>query len=286
MPWYDPILQNFEHKIKKDEIVLRECPDCHNQKWNCEISMTKKVGHCWACGSSYSGYWFLKKHNLPYDKELWVSSLPLNGGVIKPKDIQGLSLDAFQTIDYGSFKDFLNSKGIVEQDIASYSIRCKGKMVVIPLYEGHQLVYFIQRDTVSGRYYNPTIPKGGALPYYVGSLGCDVVYLVEGTFDAISINKLGYTAAILLGTHMTGDQVIKLRAFGFKKVVVCLDGDVYSKALELQQTLQCDGFDSYVIKFHGKEDPNDVFLRSPMELAKLLQNFKKPTLLDKVLARI
>jgi hypothetical protein len=285
--WYDPILKNFDHRIKKDEIALKVCPFCGNDRYNCEISMTKKLYHCWACGAKGTGEWFLKMNGLPSTQTEWATSL--SRGIIEPKVAQGISLDAFPVITcsrYEDFKTFLNSKGIDSEDVARYGFRCQDKMVVVPLYEGSKLVYYIRRDTVSGRYFNPTIPKGGLLPYYVGSLGCDVVFLVEGTFDAISINKLGYTAAVLLGTHMTMDQTHKLRAFGFKKVVVCLDGDVYSKALELQQTLQCDGFDSYLVKFHGKEDPNDVFTRSPQELAKLLQNFKKPTLLDKVLARI
>lgn len=284
--WYDPILKNFEHRIRKDEIALRTCPFCGNDKYNCEVSMPKKVYHCWACGAKGAAYWFMMKNNLPYEDEAWASSRPPERSSILGTSGQGIQLDAFQKIDYKAFKNFLNSKGLTEEDVDTYSIMSSGGYVIIPLYEGKKLVYFIQRDPVSGRYLNPTVPKGGLLPYFLGHLDLGVVYLVEGTFDAISIHKLGFTAAVLLGTHMTMDQINKLRTFGFTKVVVCLDGDVLSKALDLCQTLSIDGFDSYLVKFKGKEDPNDVYVRSPADLMNLIGAKKKPTLLDKVLARI
>jgi len=279
--WYTPILGAFAHKIRKDSIVLQECPECGNKRYNCEISMSKRLVHCWVCGYGATAISFLKRNNLPIQGMEWA----ITEKKPTPNPLEELPLpNTYQVVDYVQYGHFLTSKGIFEGDIETYNLRCFDKMLIIPLYEGHKLVYYSRRNIETKRYNNPQIQKGKILPYYLGASGCDVVYLVEGAFDAISIHKLGFTSVMLLGTNMSKDQIKKLWDFGFRKVVVCLDGDVYGKALALQETLQLAGFDSYVIKFMDKEDPNDVYVKNPNELLAILSSFKKPSLVDRLYA--
>jgi len=283
--WQDILKKNFKHKIDKDELILQECPYCKNPRYNLQISLTKGIWQCWACGKHGHIEQFFKDQNLHFDKTGWQSST-----INEPKKIDQeiLSLDGFVLIDYDRHKEFLKSKGLDKEDEYKYDIMTtyKGKYkskIIIPLKEGNQVLYFMARDMFSkGKYYNPTIDRKPLLLYYLGVKNRLTLYLVEGTFDAISVNKLGYTVGILLGSGISKEQMVKIKKFGFTDVVVCLDGDLKKKAIELHDKLQKVGIKTRVVLIPGMEDPNDLFVSDSAYLLKLLSTPKEVTVSDRV----
>ena len=281
--WIDTLKSNFEHKIKGNQIILKYCPFCNDDNYNIEFSIEKGIFHCWVCSFSGTVYKFLILNNLPLEKDDWKVSFVR---YIKAGD--ELSIDSFVSIDYVKYKHFFISKGLELQDVKKYRLlysnygKYKNKLV-IPLYEGNKLVYFVTRDlTVKGKYYNMKRSKVDILPYYLGEKNRYWLYLLEGVFDALSVNKLGFSAGILLGSNISEPQIEKIKRFGFKRVVICLDGDLKEKAIELYDRIKKFNIDCRIIFILGEEDPNDIFVRNQYELRELLCNPKELILSDRV----
>lgn len=281
--WSDILKSYFEHKEQRGQILLKECPFCNNQKYNIEFSIELEVYHCWNCNASGTVYRFLFVHNLPIDEDKWKFT---------KKQIEeqkkGLVLDVFDVIDYDRYEKFFKYKGIEKQDVERYKFmysnvgKYKGKLV-IPLYEGSKLVYFVARDlTIKGRYYNMERSKIDILPYYLGEKNRYWLYLCEGVFDAISINKLGYSSGVLLGTNLSKEQILKIKRFGFEYAVICLDGDSKKKAFELVEKLLKFNLKSTLILYEDKEEPNSLYIKDKDKLNKMLEKPEEVKLIDKV----
>lgn len=283
--WWDPLLQ-FEHKLRRDEIILKQCPFCGNQRYNLEVSKTKEVVHCWACGWGGKAKTFLLLNKLPADFDGWVQTVPET----KAQKKETVGIDTFVRIDWKTHEKMLKSKGICEADIDRYNLlyATEGKYkkcLIIPLYEGNRLVYTVARHTILGRYLNPIVEKKALVPYYLGKKNRYMLYLCEGALDAIVINKCGFSSAPLLGTQLSEEQIDKIKSFGFNQVVVALDGDVFGKAIVMCDKLNYRGIDSYVLKFDLKDDPNDLFVRdNGAELIKTLITYHKPELVERLSA--
>jgi hypothetical protein len=179
-------------------------------------------------------------------------------------------------------------KGLTAEDLEKYGflIGTRGKWrdkLVMPLYEGKKLVYAVARDLLEkGRYYNLEGEKAGLLPYFLGDKNRYCLYLCEGVFDAVSVNKVGYSSAVLLGTSLTNIQMSKIRDFGFNRVVVCLDGDAGRKAIALHDRLMRVGLEAYVVFFNHDDEPNDFFVRDESEFRVHISHLSEITLNDRI----
>ena len=281
--WTDTLKSHFEHKTRKSQIILKECPFCQNSNYNIEFSIELKLWHCWICHSSGTVYKFFLLNNLPIDDDKW----KFTNKRVKAQE-SGLVLDGYEYINYDEYKRFFISKGIEKKDIEKYRFmyssigKYKNKLVV-PLYEGSKLVYFIARDlTTKGRYYNIERIKTNILPYYLGEKNRYWLYLCEGIFDAISINKLGYSSGILLGTNLAKEQILKIKNFGFAGVVINLDGDAKKKAFELSEKILKFSLVSTLILYEDTEEPNSLYVKDKSMLDKMLKEPKPANLVDKV----
>ena len=232
--WIENIQANFETKLRNNQLILKICPFCGNDRWNCELSMEKKIFHCWVCGMKGTLKTFCKLVGIKVDEDNWISTDSEKSYFEK----DDLHIDGFNYLNYKDYPKVLQAKGIDECDIQRYNIRYadkgkfKGKMI-IPLYEGRKLVYALARDLIiKGNYYNFRVEKKVILPYYLGRINKYEIYLCEGVLDAISVNKLGFTSGVLLGTHITKEQIEQVKQFGFDTAIICLDGDMMSLARE------------------------------------------------------
>lgn len=282
--WQEVVKKEFKHKINKDEILLKTCPYCGNDHYNLQISISKAIWQCWACSAKGRIEKLFKDQNLPFDKTGWQSSAKV---VAKAKS-EALVFDKFVPIDYAHHNKFLDSKGIDKEDIYRYNLmttshgKYKSKLI-IPLKEGNAVVYFVARNAfANGRYFNPIIDRKPLLLYYLGTENKLRLYLVEGAFDAISINKLGYSVAMLLGSGISREQIEKIKRFGFTEVVVCLDGDIPKVSVEVYKKLKKSGIKTKIIFIPGKDDPNDLYVADKEYLKKLLDNPKELTIEDEV----
>jgi hypothetical protein len=282
--WTDLIKSTFDHKENRGQIILKVCPFCDNDNYNLEFSVEKGVYHCWICSASGRVNKFLKSQGLPIDKDQWEHSTTTE---VKPKEV-ALTLDSFDRISFEKHRDFFVGRGLDEKDIEKYQFRVgrsgkeKGKLI-IPLYEGKKLVYFVARDLEPrGRYFNIQKGRGDLVPYFMGEENRYVLHLCEGVFDAISVNKLGFTSGVLLGTILSNDQVSKIKKFGFQGVVVCLDGDAREKGIAIAEKLWYNSVPSKVVLLDGKEDPNSLYVENWNKLVSLLTSPQEVTLSLKV----
>lgn len=279
--WFDVLQKKFQHKMVRGQIVLKDCPFCGNDRYNIEISIEKKVFHCWICDNAGTVAKLFKHIDLPMEDDGFKVS-----DTSVPKVQDTLSLAEYHSLSWGKARTFLKGRGLEEKDIVTYNFMTaeQGKFkdkIIVPLYEGEQLSYIIARDlTAKGRYYNVNINRSSVLPYYMGR--SSQMYLCEGTFDAISVNKLGFSSAVLLGTVLSKEQMVKLEKWGFKDVVVCLDGDALDKATKMYDNLSKAGFKASVAIFYAKDDPNEVYVRDRAELKWVLKHPILITVKDRV----
>jgi DNA primase len=274
-------------KQARDQLIFRTCPSCSNNNWNFEVSVSKGVGHCWICDFGCTVYRIFKMLGLPFEDDgLQVSD---NQPVNKLDDV---SLDTFKPVAWVQHKKFLESRGLDKDDIHRYQIMTtdKGKFrdkIIFPLYEGNRLVYIVARDSApKGRYYNINVNRSGLLPYYLGKVDKTTVYLCEGIMDAISVNKLGYSSAVLLGTVMTMEQLHKIDSFGFKKMVISLDGDALEKSMKIYDMVVRRRMPVLVTLFDKKDDPNSVFVRDKAELKFALNGSREISVKDRVFLKL
>lgn len=93
--------------------------------------------------------------------------------------------------------DYFSSRGISEATAARFSLGYDGALscVVLPCDDGH----IVRRSTAEKRYLNE---KGVPSPLFQSSLlrGDEPVFLVEGVFDALSAEELGFRACAMNGS--------------------------------------------------------------------------------------
>jgi len=280
--WDNVLTKKFPHKLGRGQILLRDCPYCGDDNYNIEASIEKEVFHCWICDAAGGVGKLFSELGLPFtDDGMKVSPRP------KVSEDE-LTLKPFHPILWDRYSKFLKSRGLAKKDIKTYNIlisdkgKFKGK-AIFPLYEGDKLVYLVARDiTPKGKYLNVNVSRASVLPYFPGPRKQTELYLCEGVMDAISVNKLGYVSCVLLGTVLSAEQLRKIVAKGYKDVVVCLDGDVIKKAIQIYDKIFKAGLKVKLASFGKKDDPNSLFVKDPAELKYALKNAKEVTLTDRV----
>ena len=279
--WTDTLTSNFEHKLNKGQIILKNCPFCQDDNFNLEFSIDKAIFHCWRCDVSGRVNKFLKFVGKEPDNDNWQVSLTRQESDKEDFD----EVDSFIPMKFMDCPKLLVAKGLDAIDLKTYGImlgttgKYKDK-IIIPLYEDERLTYTVVRDVhIAGHYYNPSnVSKTNVLPYFIGAINKYTWYLCEGVFDAISIHKLGFSVAVLLGSNISKGQIQKLKDFGCKKVIVALDGDATAKAVKIYDILEQNSIDSGVVFFDQDEEPNSLYVKDSDALLKKLLGYSEITL--------
>jgi DNA primase len=280
--WDNVLTKRIKHKLGRGQILLRHCPYCGDENYNIEVSVEKEIFHCWICDAAGIVKKLFMELGLPFEDD----GMKVTPAPTTPKD--ELTLKPFRKVRWENYAKFLKSRGLEKADIDRYNIMTtdKGKFknkIIFPLYEDDKLVYLVARDvTPKGKYYNINISRSGVLPYFPGTKKKTEAYLCEGVMDAISVNKLGYPAVVLLGTILSAEQLRKFAVIGFKDLVVCLDGDVIKKAIQIYDKISKAGFKVTMASFSNKDDPNSLFVKDRAELKYILKQATEVTLTDRV----
>lgn len=280
----DKFLLSFLGKYREryGELIFQVCPHCGNRNWNFQTNLDKDVMHAWCCGYSGKVTKLLKDNGIKVDTTPWQSTAKK-----KVSSNSVVDFSNFEPIKFNQFKKFLEGRGLDERDAVKYNFmtstssrkdlqRYKDK-IIVPLYEGSVPVYFVARDPKEkGRYYQPdNVAKNSLLFYYLGDKHRLRLYIVEGPFDGIVLNKLGYSVCMLTTSHISEEQIEKIKKFGFEEVVVTLDGDIPKVAVEVHDKLQKSGIKTKIIIFSDDADPNDLYILDQDYLRKILENPKE-----------
>ena len=177
--------------------------------------------------------------------------------------------------------ELLQKKGITEEDILQYHIGYDAyrEDVVIPVMTTKAQLHAVCRRTLNpekeqkGEKYKFNGKKSECLYglYDLKKQHFDLqhIILVEGIFDAIALQKMGYSAVALMTTNISNYQLKLLLNLSPSEIVLCLDNDSVKQDTNPGEigTLNCinkmagAGIDLdriKVIELAGHQDPDEV----------------------------
>lgn len=278
-----------------DEIRLQDCPVCGNGKYKLYVNVSKHRWNCFVCSfgkgigdvavliSEVSG-----RHITDVRKELYAGHNPLPedgfleklSGVLEDNEdfeYQELNFPG-QEFDGGvvsrSVLDYVYSRGLTYSDVTNFGIKpaykidsISGPFMVVPIfYNGAMLSWQGRRvRNMDPRYVSHKNVKNCLWPDPIEAKGS--VCLVEGTFDAIGLQRLGYSAFCTFGKAISASQIKLLRDNGVKHITYAWDADaVWQVSSAVQSTTAV--FDSIKIAnfvdspWGVKKDPGDGLVDS------------------------
>ena len=163
-------------------------------------------------------------------------------------------------------------RGMTKEQIAEYKVCIKplDPRVWFPYWnEKGELTYQMGRsmtDTVEPK----TFSMGLELPLFGRHVQVerDEVVLVEGVFDHFATPH----SYALMGSNITGPQIIQLREDGIKRVFIILDPDASQQAVTAAQKLANFGFDVFPVMINKYEkDPAELGREQMSNIVKTLK---------------
>jgi DNA primase len=292
--WFQRLRARFPGSIRGNEYVVRVCPYCGNTRSNFQISMVEFITHCWSCGVGGT----IK--GLFYDYDIYAEELPdtpkaqqlltakEEAPVVLPPEAQDVFTSEHLASKWAC--QYLLKRGLTQHEIIQYGIRFAmegdfARMVIVPLRENGELVYFVARSFMSGAkrtYDYPEVKRRNILPLFRGSENRMKLIMVEGFFEIPKIHRLGYSVVPLLGKTLTNEQVRRLAAMNFEEYVVFLDHDSIDASVRLAETLGREGLKA---RYANTDGPDSDELAMPA-LQAILEGSNEPSLQARVKARM
>lgn len=299
MEWVNTLTNVFPGKLRGDEYFIKECPYCNNPKSNMQVNIKKLIFHCWACGAKGTARALFKDYGINSSVVPPKANKQEEGEVCESKPEVSLPPEALCLLSAISplsniAKHYLYVKRrLAPEDVRRYGIMyCEEgeyrNRVIVPLYEDGELVYFVARafTKMRDKYKNPAVPKHSLLPVFYGRKQRATVVLVEGVFGAIAMNQAGYTAIPLLGKEIHLVQLQKLSQLYPRDVIVYLNHDAHSHAIEIAQKVNdVFGGEKAGTKVAISPGPDEDELTIEQRI-RVIEEAEKPSLLGFLNARM
>jgi DNA primase len=249
--------QHYESKFQ----ISFDCPCCSEEKGldggdgkgNLEINYGKHLYKCWSCGETHGTHGPLGKLFDQYatkgQKKVYNLIKPEE---LKQEDIKRPKLRLPE--GYTTFQDsnprfiphmeayrYLQSRGITDEMIERFKIgyTVSGDFayrIIVPSFNKEGVLnYFIARSWVPNKikYKNPTAEKDQII-FNESLIDWDKdVYLCEGAFDSFFLSN----SIVMLGKKMSKLLFETLYTKANGQVIICLDEDAWTDALNLYHTL-------------------------------------------------
>lgn len=229
------------HRKERHDYNYRQCPYCSNDRWNFAVNLEKHVFHCWACDEGGGIYRLLRRLGIVLDFEIDFKKHKEERVVPGVIPLPEGTVEISQAKDKAKILGYLGSRDITEEDIKRYSIKWseKQKRIVFPFTDLAGEVIFWNARTiykdVKPKYLHSAVPKSEMVLQYHG-VG-DEIWIVEGVFDGIAVNKLGKTVVMLMGSSISEHLMTYLRTLK-TPVVLCLDSDMMAKQAKYEKELR------------------------------------------------
>lgn len=271
--------------VEKDEVTM-PCPGCGDNK-HFSINIRKGVFNCFKCevGGNI-------RYEIQRNRREWSSLISglLPGhptGYIRKASpfcpLRGTAISAFLrgvppkqkelrwTTAVNAMRYCLK-RGMTKRQIEIYRVCVKAldPRVWFPYWnEKGELTYEMGRSMV-----NSVEPKtfsiGEELPLFGRHVYIerDEVVLVEGVFDHFATPH----SYALMGSNVTGPQIIQLREDGIKRIFVILDPDAHRQSVTAARRLANFGFDVFpVVIGDYSRDPADIGRKKMSEIVRTLK---------------
>lgn len=258
-----------------DEIRVKNCPKCGNDKFKLYVNIEKRAWICYRCDwgrhlgdvcqlmAAVSG-----RHVMDIRVELAKSVVPAPKGSefesklasmlnakpipVKPVTVTSVVLPGTASwggITSGRVLEYARRRGLTDNEITRYELRCTTRLRA---YQGPYLVFPVCYETTpvgwQGRHIADKEPRyvssddiADWLWPVEGSVMSGVV-LCEGVFDALGIRRLGWNGLCTFGKKISTRQVDLLRTLGVRDVTLAWDAnalaDIERAALKLRATFE------------------------------------------------
>ena len=177
-----------------------------------------------------------------------------------PEEFIPMAFLKSDSLSYKHAKNYLEKRGITEDDIIKYSIGyCVdgdyGGRIIVPSYDSNgNLNYFVARSFYNSplKYKNPPAPKDTVIFDLYINWNMPVV-LCEGVFDAMAIKR---NAVPLLGKTVQ-ETLLKKLINSTKEVIVCLDSDAQDTIYKVTEKLLRHGIKVSRVNL-TEGDPSDL----------------------------
>ena len=252
----------YECFVRRDEVVVRTCVYCGNDRGNLELSAVLGVFHCWACNAGGRLDQFLTQfvggsHHIPVRAKRQVVSE--KGSTASEFATQAISAESVAG-------KYLGRRGISPLTAKEFGLMVctqqghplEGR-IVIPLrdYWTAEIVGHVGRS-FTGRWpkYRTTLPRRRITGYRMMNRRGPCV-LVEGPFDGISASRAGFSTGILSGTTSGELDFFAARLPEETEIVVLLDGEAEDQARRLAARLRAFRPRVWIAALPAKSDPAD-----------------------------
>jgi DNA primase len=232
------------YRMRRHEAVFQECPFCRNTKANFEVNLAKQAYHCWVCGNGGGLAQLLFKLQIEYQ----IRQIPKEEKVVESADKACELPEGCLPINHNLTNvdivlRYLKSRGIDEADVQRYGIMWwePQSRIMFPFRnELGNLIFWTARTiykNARSKYIHADVSKSDKVIIYNGNSEDKSVFLVEGVFDAIRLNKMGKTTIVLLGTEISQKLTEFCRIKDYS-VVLCLDNDASKKEWNYEASLK------------------------------------------------
>lgn len=284
--WAGQILQMFKGFIVVDELTLVVCPYCKNPRSNFQLSVSKRVFHCWACNVSGSASRFLKDFGIDFDPE---EAKPKNIKKSEQQDKIELPNNARLVSCEAKIaqmaRRYLAGRGVKPSTIIDWDMRIGTGgdnssvdwfgWTLVPLYGLEGLEYFCGLNPFfeAGKYRLPGGGKDRFVPKRRGETS--QLVLVEGLFDGIAVwQYTRHDIFMLFGKFIQEQQLRAIAASNYDRVYVCLDADALREAAagtavlgrgraSLAMKLLRAGARPWLVRLPGDSDPDELAEKLP-----------------------
>lgn len=254
--------------------ILMVCPGCGDEM-HFSVNVRKGVFNCFKCeiGGNI-------RYEIQRNRQEWLSltsRLPSDtpsGYTGKARPICSLGGQAISVVVQDIPPDktpleytaavramkYCYKRGMTKEQIEEYKVCIKAldPRVWFPYWnEKGEVIFQMGRtmvDTVEPKTQNH--PEGSELPLFGRHVHVerDEVVLVEGVFDHF-VTPSSYA---LMGSNITGPQIIQLREDDIKRVFLVLDPDASQQAVSAAQKLANFRFDVFPVVIQNKKDPAEL----------------------------
>jgi len=203
------------------EIILT-CPKCNKPK-HLYFNIYKKVGYCQRCKEKISFMELMRSLGLIKQ----IDQVSIFKNIAKQEGIDDLKLDfVVSALKSRRALKYLENRNISREEIESRNILyCYGgnyiDMVIVPIYDKGNMVFFVARDLSGKRKTKYLFSKNSQVSHYIYNIDNqrnDLGVIVEGVFPAI---QFGFMASF--GCSLSDIQIKKLVNKGFDEIVLLWD---------------------------------------------------------------
>lgn len=278
------LLSKFPNARKRSgEEIMISCPFHKESKPSMSVALETGVYHCFGCkkkGNFVSLYKFLENITWNEASNRCGTIQRNNYDRVRVKKTFKLPDDLISSNNV--LPVYLKNRGFTVEDLALFDVswRISDYSIFFPIYDENKnlISYVTRRPTGKSNYYYPEDSPHMDYLYGEWLKLRDKVFIVEGAFDCISVNRCGYSSLSTFTTSFTIEQLNRMKRFivegRCKEYVVCYDADASDRGDELEFMLSSMGCKVNQLKLkYG--DPGD---KSKEQMTEVMNEFLERSL--------